>query len=195
MPALKELAFHFDPVEHRYTTLDGATLPSITQMLHITGHIDDRFYTEESSARGVAVHDLTAHYDLGALDPSTLVSSYKGYVLAHVAAMHALRPEFLSVEEPDAHPYFRFAGRPDRVAKIFSVKSIVEIKTGAPEPWHALQTALQAILVAWRGSLPPHLHQRLAVYEKASGRFNVQHHRDRKDFDTAMRIIKECCRL
>lgn len=195
MPAaLKELPFHFDPADHRYTTLDGQVLPSITQMLDKTGWIDDRWYTEESSVRGTAVHDLTASYDMGALDPSTLESRYKGYVLAYVALSHVLRPEWEEIETMDAHPQLHFAGRPDRKGKVFKVRTVADLKTGAKEKSHQIQTALQAILVSWRSSLPPHAWQRLNLYIKASGRYSVEHHRDRRDLDEAYRIIKVCCR-
>jgi hypothetical protein len=202
--ALQPVTFHFDAVNHVYT-VGGVVRPHITGMLQELGIADDLWFTEESSQRGTAVHDLTAAYDLGALDPRTLVSGYKNYVLAHVAAMQLLRPQMLAVEEPEVHPKYLFGGRPDRVAKVHKVLTIIEIKTGVKSRpvrlWgrmvdaHQTQTALQAILVAWRYGLEPQMFQRLAVYEKPTGRAHIETHRDPVDFVNARRVIKECCHV
>jgi|SRR6187402_1186358 len=195
MPALKELAFRFDPATHTYTELEsGVVLPHITGLLMSAGLIDDRWYTEESSVRGTAVHDMTATYDLGALDPSTLVSRYKGYVLAHVDAMMALKPTMLSVEEPDAHPGYRFAGRPDRVLLWRKLRGVYEVKTGGPEKSHMIQTALQAILDSHRSGLPPHRYHRMAGYYQSSGRYKINTHDNQGDIAKAVGILKEFCR-
>ncbi len=192
---LQPIAFHFDHVAHRYTdATTGKVLPHITGMLQQVGLIDDTWFTEESCDRGIAVHDLTAAYDLGALDPRTLQSGYKNYVLAHVAAMNVLRPEMLAVEEPEVHPRYRFGGRPDRITKVHKVVTIIEIKTGAKAKSHPIQTALQAILIGWRYSLQPHHLQRMALYEQKTGKYDLQLHRNRSDFDEAHEVIAECCR-
>lgn len=199
---LAPVQFNFDASDHTYTVA-GVVRPHITGMLQQVGLADDLWFTEESSERGTAVHDLTAAYDLGALDPRTLVSRYRPYVLAHVAAMQLVRPTMLAVEEPEMHPRHLFGGRPDRVAKFAKVLTIPEIKSGvkAARVWfkgrfttaHEVQTALQAILVAWRYGLEPQMFQRMALYYRASGKFSIETHRERGDFDSAMHVIKECC--
>ena len=191
---LAPVPFRFDHVEHVYTDAAGATLPHITGMLLKVGIIDDTWFTEESCDRGIAVHDLTAGYDLGAIDPRSLVSNFRGFLLAHVAAMQVLRPTHLAIEEPEVHPHYKFGGRPDRVSRIYNVLTVYEVKSGAKEKSHQIQTALQAILVAWRYGLEPHMVQRMAGYYKNTGKYDLELHRDRKDFDRALEVIKECCR-
>lgn len=202
--ALQPVKFNFDHVDHVYTDAAGQKLPHITGMLVDSGVVDDTWFTDDSSDRGTAVHDLTASYDLGALDPRTLVSPFRGYLLAHVAAMQVLRPTHLAIEEPEVHPIYGFGGRPDRVSKIYNVLSIYEVKTAAQRwtQWrgervdpHAIQTAIQAILVAWRYGLEPHHLQRMAGYYKNNGKYNLQLHKDRNDYDRAFRIIKEYRRV
>lgn len=192
---LAPVRFNFDHVDHVYTIEGGIARPHITGMLQHVGVIDDTWFTEESCDRGTAVHDLTAAYDLGALDPRSLVSKYKNYVLAHVKAMQLLRPTQLAIEEPEMHPIYKFGGRPDRVLKAYNVLTVYEVKTGAPAPAHAIQTALQAILVAWRYGLEPRMLQRMAGYYKSSGSFSLDIHREARDFDRALSIIKECCHV
>jgi hypothetical protein len=188
-------AFRFDAITHTYIDLaTGAELPHITGMLERAGWIDRTFYTEESSERGTAVHQLTADYDLGALDVARCVSRYRGYLLAYVRAMQALQPEILSVEEPIITPPPRqWGGRPDRAVRVFDLAGPMEIKTGGLEKSHMIQTALQAILLESSLEVPAEFQARLCVYVKDSGRCRVERHTRRADFYEARRIIALCC--
>lgn len=189
MPILKPIAFRFDNVDHAYF-IGAKQVPNTSLMLQRAGHVDPTYYTDAVRERGRAVHQLTAEYDLGALDVSTLVSKYRGWVLAHVAAMQRLRPTWDTIEEPEVHPVYQFGTRPDRVGKIYRVRSIVDEKSGGKEKWHGLQTALQAIGVAWRYNLKPESMPRFALYIEASGRFELEPHTRKTDFDEAYRMIK-----
>lgn len=185
--------FFYDDETHAYTLPDGRRLPHITGMLKTCGLIDDRWYTEESSERGVAVHKLTADYDLGALAVSDCVSVHRGYLLGHVQAMSILRPEILDVEIPRVHPAFLFGGRLDRVLRAYQLLTVYEIKSGGPEPSHPIQTALQAILASAEYGLPPESWARLCCYLTTRGKFRIVTHDNRRDFDEARRIIRRCC--
>ena len=189
------VAFRFDAINHEYLDLEtGAILPHITGMLQAAGLIDDTWFTEESSYRGQRVHRLTADYDLGAIEkPETVEDKYKAYFLAHVKAMKILRPTFLAVEQPFVHPVYRYGGRPDRLAVINRAKAVLEIKTAIPAKSHPIQTALQAILAAGEFGLPPEGIQRLCLYVTKTGKFKLEEHRDRGDFDQARRVIRQCC--
>lgn len=186
-------SFRFDAEAHEYISLvDGQVLPHITGMLERTGWIDDTWMTEESSERGRCVHALTAEYDLAGLELETCVSRYRGYLLAHAAAMRALRPTWTAIEEPVVHPLLRFGGRPDRVGRVQQLQTVLEVKSGVEAPSHAIQTALQAILVSAYAPLPAAQWRRLALYLKANGKYKLIEHRDRRDFDEAHRIIRVC---
>ena len=188
-------AFRFDESTHKYCDLiTGEVFPHITGMLNVTGWIDDRWFSEESCDRGKAVHKLTADYDLGALtNVETCVSRYKGWLLGHVAAMRAIRPVWLGVEEPIAHPKHRFGGRPDRVGTIYALAGVLEVKSGPPARGHQIQTALQAILVSGRLRLPDAAVARFALYLTKNGKWKLEQHKERRDFDEAYRIIRVCC--
>lgn len=190
--------FRFDAEQHRYTELaTGRTLPSITQMLKRTGHVDDEFFTEDSRIRGHAVHKLTADYDLGALDPAKCVSQYRGYLLGYVAATNLLKPQglvFHAIEEPLVHPVFRFGGTPDRDVTLFGLRGVTEIKSGVSCKSHPIQTALQAMLVATVCGLPAESLGRWCLYLKANGKFKMEQYADRRDFTEAQRVIRACCR-
>lgn len=163
-------------------------------MLTRTGWVDDTWFTEESSERGQVVHQLTADYDLGAIeDPRSVTSEHKGYFLAHVHAMKLAGLEVLAVEEPLVHPFYRFGVRPDRAVNDRGMVGPLEIKTGDPAKSHPLQTALQAIALEAKLLIPPELQQRLCLYLKPNGRFKLEEHKDRSDFSKAREILRACC--
>lgn len=190
---MQPIEFRFDHVEHVYT-VDGRVIPNVTGMLQRTRWVDPTYYTDAVRERGRAVHQLTAEYDLGALDVSRLVSKYRGWVLAHVAAMQALKPTWVAIEEPEVHPKYLFGTRPDRIGKIYRALSIVDEKSGLEDKSHPIQTALQAICVSWRYKLKPEMMPRFALYIREDGRYKLVPHTKRSDLEEAYRIIKECCR-
>lgn len=194
---MKSIPFRFDAERHVYITLDtGEIVPNITRMLEAAGLIDSRWYTDEGCERGHEVHRLTADYDLGALDLADLAGSpYANYVQAHIAVMGIVRPTWQHIETPAVHKVHRYGGRPDRVGQVYAAGSVWEVKSGAPEPAHMIQTALQAILVAEELGLAPRAVQRFAEYVKADGKYKVEHHTNARDFDEAYRIIREFGRV
>lgn len=196
MEGAATLPFRFDADTHEYLSVEtGEVFPHITGMLERTGWIDDRFYSEESSARGIAVHRLTADYDLGSLDVASCTSIFRGYLLGHVAAVSIVQPGWLAVEEPLVHRTLRFGGRPDRDCYITNrLRAVWEVKSGVPDRAHQVQTAMQAILVADLDGLPPDSIGRFCCYLKGKGKYKVEQHRSRRDFDEAYRVIRECTR-
>lgn len=189
------IEFRFDASAHEY--LDAATgelFPHITGMLEDTGWIDDRWYTEESSDRGLAAHALTAAYDLGALHVESCQSKVRSYLLAHVKALSIIKPKILAVEEPLVHPRLLFGGRPDRDIIAYGMRGVLEIKSGAPERSHQIQTALQTILIGHFAKLPPESLIRLCLYLKENGKFKLERHIEKRDYAEAQRVIRACCR-
>ena len=163
-------------------------------MLERTGWVDPTFMTPEGRDRGTVVHGLTAAYDLGAIeDPRSVTSAHKGYLLAHVEAMRILQLEILSVEEPTVHPVHLFGCRPDRAIDDRGRRGPLEVKSGAPEKGHPIQTALQAIALEPILLIPAELQVRLCLYLRANGRFKLEQHRDRGDFRVALDILRACC--
>jgi len=189
--------FQFDPDRHEYTDeRTGEVFPSITQMLKKCGYVDDTHFEQVHRDRGVAVHQLTASYDLGALDVARCVSPFRGYLLGYVNFVQLMKPTFLTIEEPTVHPGYRFGGRIDRTCLMHGLKTILEIKSGGIEKSHRIQTALQAILETANDPLPARDWQRLCLYVQPNGRAKLEPpHEDPRDFDKAYEIIKACCKV
>jgi len=183
------LTCRFDAAAHVYTDEAGRELPHITGILLKAGLVDDTFYTAESSARGRYVHALTTDYDLGVLDPVTCTSAYKGYLQAYARAMAIVRPEWDHIEVPMAHDVLRFAGRPDRIGRMYGLISVLEIKSGVPHPAHQIQTALQALLAAQETGLPAIHHARYAVYIRSDGKFKLEQHHNADDIRNAEWLV------
>lgn len=188
--------YRFDEESHTYTLLSsGARLPNITRILNLAGLVTDQWYTEESSVRGQAAHKLAADVDLGSLDVDGCVSAYRGYLLAWVEIMRLVPHEWYAVEEVRVSERWRFAGRLDRIGKMWGLSAVCEIKTGDVEPKsHPIQTALQAILAADELRLPPEDVQRYAVYLRPNGRGFVEEHRNRFDLVRARGYLERYCR-
>lgn len=187
--------FRFDAANHEYLDIKtGELFPHITGMLELAGLVDDRWYTEESSERGTAVHRLTADYDLKALDVASCTSRFRGYLLGHVKVVTIMQPQFLAVEEPLVHPTLRFGGRPDRDAIVQSMRAVWEVKSGVVSKTHQIQTALQAILVAANAKLPERSLARFCCYLSDKGKYKLEEHRNLADFDEAHRIIRMATR-
>jgi hypothetical protein len=70
----------------------------------------------------------------------------------------------------------------------------MEIKTGQEAYSHQIQTAAQAILVSASDPLPADHWQRLTIYLRGDGRWQLRPHRDRKDIQVADDIIRRFCR-
>lgn len=195
---MSSLPFRFNAAAHEYIALDtGEVVPHITGMLtkaldeNGKPWIDDEYFTDESCVRGTAVHDLTLEFDLGALEVETCISPYRGYLLGHVEAMRVLQPQILKVEEAQVHPVYRYAGRTDRVLRMFDAAGVLEVKSGQEHKAHRIQTALQAILECDDLNLPAHRVKRWGLYLKANGRYKLVEFKDRRDFDKAYKIIEE----
>lgn len=186
------LPCRFDAASHTYYDLStGAVLKHVTGLLEAAGLVDARWYTEASCARGHAVHALTTQWDLDALDLDACASPYRPYLLGYQQACAILQPKWSHIEQPLAHAGFRFAGRPDRAGRVHGAAAVVEIKSGAAEPAHAMQLSLQAILLADDLRVPAEAIHRYALYVKPSGRFAVVRHKDPTDFDRAYRLLRE----
>lgn len=201
---MSTVAFRFDAPTHAYTLADtGQRLPNITSMLEQAGWVETLWFTEASRDRGTEVHRLVAQFDMGAIpaeDWKALASAYRGWLLAHEKLTALVRPVWDGIEVPRVEPRYGFAGRIDRNGLVFGATAIAEVKTG-PAHYktvngyyssdHAIQTGLQALLLAPEVKLPPEAIKRFGWYLKENGRCVIEAHKDRRDIDEAKRIAKQ----
>jgi hypothetical protein len=188
----------FDPDTHEYR-FDDRQLPSVTQILDMAGLIDRR-WDDEAIRRGRAVHELVkqleSHPD-GADAPYTApppeFAEFYGYLDAYRDFLHAVKPgPCVLLEAPLGDLTLGYAGTPDQVRPICGTLAVLDLKTGAAEPWHALQTAAYKELAVvelmrreWaRGcnTVEEPEIRRYALYLEPTGRWKLQCHNDLDDW-------------
>ena len=133
----------FNEELHEYR-VDGILVDSVTQILSAEGFIDPTWYDEYSRTRGEYIHRACALWDRKALDLDTLDPVIKPYLAGWDAFLKDSGFEILFIEQPLYNTVF--AGTPDRIGKLHGSRMVLEIKSGVPEPWAALQLAGYEVL-------------------------------------------------
>lgn len=159
----------FDAATHTYT-LDGAVVPSVTDVLKEAGLLDNTWSNEEARERGTAVHEACLYFDQDDLDEESVAREYTGYVRAYAKfrAESGFAPELM---EYQVHcEKFRYAGTLDRVGLIGKRKVLVDLKTcnGAVPLSTRWQTAAYANCLPHAATL-----ERLAVALRADGSYQL----------------------
>ena len=174
----------FDPERHAYI-LDGRVIPSVTQILTAEGIINGQWYTEDGRRRGGHVHLALRYLDEGRLDEDSVTDEVRPYLEAWGRFLSETGFICLQIEQPFADRNLGFAGTPDRVGWMDGDKtlSIIDIKTGAPEPWHALQTAAYAVGLGKRTA------RRWSVYLRPNGAYRLVQHRHLDDINCWLGLV------
>ncbi|GAG44357.1 unnamed protein product, partial [marine sediment metagenome] len=153
--------------------------------------VDTRWYTDEGRIRGSLVALVTELSDKGTLIERAMMFFAKesgldlpGYLSCWRKFRKAWPFETVHIEQPIYHPQWRYCGTPDRDIDLFEGKpAVLEIKTGAREDWHALQTAAYAYCC-------PTFAQRFAVYLSADRDAVLVEHTDSADEPTWLGAIQ-----
>lgn len=155
----------FDPVAHAY--YDGARrVPSVTEILHRAGMVDDAWFTPEATELGTRVHQALALSDRGLLDPASVDSRLLPYLEAWRTFRRVDPQTFAEIEQPRLSANKLFAGTPDRVTDSWD---ILDIKTGSPARWHIVQLGGYACLLG-------RVMRLRCVYLSESGTYRVEMH-------------------
>lgn len=174
----------FDAERHAYL-LDGREIPSVTQILAAEGIIQGQWYTEEGRTRGEHVHLALRYHDEGRLDEATVSDEIRPYLDAWKRFLADTGFIALEIERPFVHAALRYAGTPDRTGWMDGDRtlSVLDIKTGSPEPWHALQTAAYAVGLGKRTA------RRWSVYLRPNGAYRLVQHRHLDDINAWLGLV------
>ncbi len=170
---------------HRYWTPDGREVIGVSRALKTAGLIDDRWFREQDTIRGTAVHQALEVMD-GTTDndpPRVVVNpDYHGYIYAYQKFTKEcdLGPVVFN-EQAFADPTLGFAGTVDRVRYVGSTLACIDIKTGLPLAWHRIQLAAYCHLV----KLATHhaIVKRWGLYLRQDGSYSFIPYSDRADWD------------
>lgn len=155
----------FDQASHTYKTPEGRPLISVTQALSKAGLIDSTWFTERAAWSGSVVHRVTELWDKGILKESSVDPAAMPYLDAWREFCHSTGFKPIRIEVPRFHPTLLYAGCPD----CDNDDIVVDRKTGASQPWHAIQLALYANFHPQARSM-----KRYTVRLQANGRYSVK---------------------
>lgn len=159
----------FDAGTHTYSIL-GRPIPSVTQILHGAGIVDSAHYSEATAWRGSVAHACCQLDDEGDLDEETVSDETWPYLLAWRMFREdsGFTPEM--VERQIFNRTWWYAGTLDRAGKMKTgERAVVDLKTGAVQKWHALQTAAYAFALD-----KPRLYRRFVVSLRRDGTYSVR---------------------
>ena len=152
----------------------GSEFVSVTQAIRETGLMGDTsFYTEQARDRGTAVHAMVEYYDQGDLDEATLDPALAGYLDAYRRFLVDYEPAWQLIEAQRADTTLRYAGTVDRAGRLKGVKHpvVLDVKSGSPEAWHAIQLSAYKHLEA--AELGAALIARYALYLSPDGSYRL----------------------
>jgi hypothetical protein len=135
----------FHEPTHTYK-IDGRPVPSVTQILKAMNCVNTRWYTDEGRERGKAIDTLTELHDGGelAIDAAEVYCpQYIGYAKAWIEFRKETGFVSASAQVIVGNATLGYAGTLDRRGSFLNLglaTVLLDIKTGAREWWHPLQT-------------------------------------------------------
>jgi hypothetical protein len=178
------MAFLYEPKSHRYF-LDGVRIPGITSVLTRAGILDTRWYTEEGCRRGTAVHMALQFAAEGDLNPASVHPS----LVPYLDAFERFRVEtgWEPTERPELAVYsetLRYATQIDGIGTMRGELWVLNWKTGAKQPWWAVQSAGEALAyVESTGRVPLFRATRGSLRLLADGTYRLEPHHRKVDYE------------
>jgi len=172
--------FSFEEIGHRYTTEDGAVVPSVSQCMELSGISDvsgiPAHILERASAIGTAVHQACEFLDQDDLELDSLDPSIVGYVVGYqkFREEHEFIPELVEHRIVAELGGMRYGMCVDRVGRFKVSKNtiLLDIKTSSkPQPSWGIQTAAYAAGLGLDC-------ERKVVHVAKDGTYRLIHHRE-----------------
>jgi hypothetical protein len=148
---------------------------SVTKALKLAGLIDVSHSSQEAMDRGTAIHAACEYYDQDDLEVTGMPEFIKPYLDAWVKFRKESEFRITGVEVKVDNEVHRYSGRIDRIVENrYGINGVLDIKSGQPASWHALQSAAysQGVL----GML------RFTLYINKDGGYKLVEHTDRSDW-------------
>ena len=153
-------------------------VPGFTEILKDLAVTEDNgFYTEFGRERGTAIHQWVRFLAEGGVSeevPDERISPYLEQFLKFISESGF---NFRGGEEPVYHNSLVYATTPDIYGDLNGVLTVIDIKGGAKESWHPVQTAAQSL--ALNANLIP-IVGRASLYLKPDS-YRLVPHTDRSD--------------
>lgn len=167
----------------------GKQVPSVTQLLKDYGILTGIEYAKEEDLwRGQAVHETIRLWHKGTLNLKSLDPALEPYLSDYIKVCDSTGFRPLLWELMRYSLTYNFAGKFD-IGGIFKndngFESVVEIKTGAPDPAHGVQLSLYDI------SLPvlARHRNRIGIYLRGDGKPKLILYKDVSDYAAAYSLL------
>lgn len=170
----------FDESTHTYADDSGRSIPGVTSMIEAAGLYDSDCFDESAALRGTTVHVATAMYDRGVpIADGRLAKEYQPYLDAWIDFRETTKFAIQLVEVPVQSKVWGFAGMLDRTGRMDGGPlTLVDIKTGAVQAWHRIQTAAYGL--AFSEPIGP-CPNRMCVYLSGDGKWKMDSHESDDD--------------
>jgi hypothetical protein len=193
----------FEPEQHVYQ-VDGATVPSVTQVLSGFSQLIDyssvpAFQLEFAAGRGTAAHKATELYDLGDLDEEGTREDDEQRtdhirLMPYVDAWKQFRAdtgfEPSIIEQRMYHSLYGYAGTVDRIGVLYGELAVVEIKTTAKLwPATAIQVAAYQEAFNHGKTAKERAKRRYAVQLRPDGTYRLEQYEDPADWSCFLALL------
>ena len=159
----------FRESDHTYWVGDpeeGTRLFSATQIGAEAGLVDTRFFSPAAAERGTFIHSATEYLDREdvELQEDDLDEAIVPYIVAYKKFTEECHPQWEGIEEQMCDPQLGIAGTIDRWGYINptgkkKIRVVLDIKSGASAPYHAVQLACYQHLITRKLLLMGNAHQ------------------------------------
>lgn len=118
-------------------------LPRVTEIIAAAGLMPKWNGGDPYAAmeRGTAVHLATAYDDEGDLDEASITPEIWPYIEAYRRFRQESGVHILAIEREVRDETVGYVGHYDRLVRFNGADWVLDLKTGAPAPWHAIQLA------------------------------------------------------
>lgn len=188
----------FDAAEHRYFW-HGKPVPGVTSIISsVLGNPFERVPTpvlEHKRALGVSTHFACHLDDAGMLDETSVHPEVRPRLDAWRAFRRELQCEVICSERQLYHASIGYAGQPDRLMRLVVAgdRAVVDLKTGLPGPYAALQTAAYGELVDSEFGAEERPLRRFSLQALPSGRYKFTEYTnpgDWRDFLSCLNVLR-----
>jgi hypothetical protein len=161
--------------ENHVYRVDGRVVSgTVTGIIRDAGLVDAAWFSECSATRGTAVHKAVEYYEQGDLDESSLDQAIAPYMDGWRLFVAETGYQSRELEQMIYHPIYQFCGTLDQTGIMDGQTCVLDIKTGAAQPWWALQTAAYNSIAKCR--------RRLSVQLTDEGKYKVTEHKEMTDW-------------
>lgn len=181
----------FREENHEYF-VDGVKKPCISDVIQGLSLSDfgavPKHHLMEGRERGKKVHTICEYFDKDNLVMDSVDEALMGYTKAWIMFCKDYSPKWKAIEMKMYSKVMDICGTLDREGEIKGTETVVDIKTSEiVAPANKIQTATYEHMYTCMTGVKT--KQRWVVKLSADGKYKIEEHRDKSDFNFAMAVV------